>query len=157
MTADHKNPNGRMSRRAIREAVFKLLFISEFNSDEEMKRQVEIYFDGAGSENDDKVSDVIPDGEDVQFINDRYEKVKACVGEIDELLNKTAEGWKTSRMSKVDLCVLRLAVYEMIYDDSIPLSVAINEAVEIAKKFGGETSGSFINGILGKIAKENKE
>lgn len=156
MTAEHKNPNGRLSRRAIREAVFKLIFISEFNSDEEMKRQVEIYFEGAGSQDEGKPPYAEPDEEDIQFINSRYENVRAVSEKIDELLNRTSEGWKTSRMSKVDLCVLRLAVYEMLYDDSIPLSVAINEAVEIAKKFGGEASGSFVNGILGRIAKENK-
>ena len=74
--------------------------------------------------------------------------------EIDSLLNENAKGWKTTRMNKVDLSVLRLAVYEMKWDEDIPEGVAINEAVELAKRFGGENSGSFVNGILGKLAKQ---
>ena len=74
--------------------------------------------------------------------------------EIDSLLNENAKGWKTSRMNKVDLTILRLAVYEMKWDEDIPDGVAINEAVELAKRFGGENSGSFVNGILGKLAKQ---
>ena len=61
---------------------------------------------------------------------------------------------EVSRMSKVDVNILRLAVYEMKYDEDVPVKVAINEAVELAKKFGGDDSSSFVNGILGKIAKE---
>lgn len=149
MVEDGKN--AKMSRRAIREAIFKLLFISEFFSGDEMQTQEEMYFDGAGY---DDVHGMIPTDADAAFIFDKYKKVKETSDKIDILLNKISEGWKTSRMSRVDLNVLRLAVYEMLYDDSIPVSVAINEAVEIAKKYGGDDSGSFINGILGRIAKE---
>ena len=74
--------------------------------------------------------------------------------EIDALLNETSKGWKTKRMSRVDLTALRLAVYELKFDKNVPTGVAINEAVELAKNFGGDTSGSFVNGILGKIAKD---
>ena len=71
---------------------------------------------------------------------------------LDEMINKTAKGWETSRMGKVDLTLIRLAVYEIKYDDEIPTGVAINEAVELAKKFGQDNSPSFINGILAKFA-----
>ena len=74
--------------------------------------------------------------------------------EIDRMLNETSEGWKTSRMGKVDLAILRLAVYEMFFDEDVPVSVAINEAVELGKRFGTDDSSSFINGILGKLAKK---
>ena len=70
---------------------------------------------------------------------------------------RQANGWKTKRMSRVDLTALRLAVYELKYDKDVPTGVAINEAVELAKRFGGETSGSFVNGILGKIANSESE
>ena len=73
---------------------------------------------------------------------------------IDALLNETSKGWKTKRMSRVDLTALRLAVYELKFDKNVPTGMAINEAVELAKNFGGDTSGSFVNGILGKIAKD---
>lgn len=69
------------------------------------------------------------------------------------MLEKEAEGWKISRMGKVDLTILRLAVYEIKYDEDIPTSVAINEAVELAKKFGQEESSKFVNGVLAKFAK----
>ena len=72
------------------------------------------------------------------------------IPEIDEMLNASAKGWKTSRMGRVDLTILRLAVYEMKFDEDIPEKVAINEAVELSKKFG--ESPAFINGVLAKIA-----
>ena len=89
-----------------------------------------------------------------EYMRGKYEKVLEHVEEIDELLNKVSSGWKVNRMSKVDLNILRLAVYEMKYDEDVPFKVAINEAVELSKKFGGDESSSFVNGILGKIAKE---
>ena len=82
------------------------------------------------------------------------DKIIACVPKLDERLNQVAEGWKTKRMGKADLAILRLALYEMLYDESIPVKVAINEAVELAKKFGGDDSPSFVNGILAKTVKE---
>ena len=77
--------------------------------------------------------------------------------EIDGILNANARGWKTSRMNKVDLTVLRLAVYELKWDDEIPVGVAINEAVELAKRFGGDESPSFVNGVLGKVAEQEQK
>ena len=88
------------------------------------------------------------------YMQDKYGKILEHLAEIDEVLNQASSGWKVSRMSKVDLNILRLAVYEMKYDEDVPVKVAINEAVELAKKFGGDDSSSFVNGILGKIAKE---
>ena len=89
---------------------------------------------------------------DRAYIMDKTAAVAARVEEIDGLLNQYSTGWKTKRMNKADLSVLRLAVYEMEMDADVPVSVAINEAVELAKRFGGEDSPSFINGILAKIA-----
>lgn len=133
-----------MGRRELREHIFKLLFMSDFNDGEEMNDQLAMYFDGLEilKENDQK------------YMQSKYENIKAHLDEIDALLNEKSKGWKTSRMSKVDLSILRLAVYEMKFDEDVPVRVAINEAVEIAKAFGGDTSASFVNGILGKIAKD---
>ena len=91
---------------------------------------------------------------DKEYIQKKYEAAAAKIPEIDALLNDTAKGWKTTRMSKVDLTILRLAVYEMKWDSDVPEGVAINEAVELAKRFGGESSSAFVNGVLGKIAKQ---
>ena len=74
------------------------------------------------------------------------------VREIDDLINGNTTGWKTTRMNKVDLSILRLAVYEMKYDDDVPVKVAINEAVELAKRFSGDEGPAFINGVLGRLA-----
>ena len=72
------------------------------------------------------------------------------------MLNEAAEGWKVSRMGKVELSIMRLAAYEIRYDEDVPESVAINEAVEMAKTFGGDDSPAFINGVLGKLAKHQE-
>ena len=71
---------------------------------------------------------------------------------IDALLEETSKGWKTSRMGKVELTILRLAVYEMKFDEDIPEKVAINEAIELSKKFGGDDAPGFVNGVLAKLA-----
>lgn len=132
-----------MRRREQREHIFKLLFMAEFNSEEEMDEQLVMYFDSL-EEVEEK---------DTEYMSEKYKNVLEHLGEIDELLNETSKGWKTKRMSRVDLTALRLAVYELKFDTDVPTGVAINEAVELAKRFGGEASGSFVNGILGKIAR----
>ncbi len=72
--------------------------------------------------------------------------------EIDNLLNEKTTGWKTGRMNKVDLSILRLAVYEILWDEDVPQGVAINEAVELAKRFSSEEGPAFVNGVLARFA-----
>ena len=91
------------------------------------------------------------DVEDGQYISKKCEDIAAHLSEIDAAVNEVSEGWKTSRMGKVDLTLIRLAVYEMKYEEDIPVGVAINEAVELAKKYGTDDSPSFINGVLAKL------
>ena len=88
---------------------------------------------------------------DSEYLQARTANIMEKIPEIDEKLNQAAAGWKTKRMGKVELTILRLALYEMLYDDAIPEKVSINEAVELAKKFGGNDSPSFVNGILAKF------
>lgn len=83
----------------------------------------------------------------------KTEEIMCKVPELDAKIDEVAQGWKTKRMGKVDLTILRLALYEMLYDDEVPEKVAINEAVELAKKFGGNDSPAFINGVLAKLVK----
>ena len=73
--------------------------------------------------------------------------------EIDRTLEESSDRWKLSRLAKVDLAILRVAAAELLYMDDIPDSASIDEAIELAKKFGGDDSGRFINGVLGKVAK----
>ena len=89
--------------------------------------------------------------EDSEYLQARTANIMEKIPEIDEKLNQAAAGWKTKRMGKVELTILRLALYEMLHDDAIPEKVSINEAVELAKKFGGNDSPSFVNGILAKF------
>ena len=86
-------------------------------------------------------------------IESRCQSIREKIPEIDKLIDDNTERWDTTRMGKVELAVLRLAVYEMCYDDDIPVGVAIDEAVEFAKNYGQENSGGFVNAILAKIAK----
>ena len=74
------------------------------------------------------------------------------LSEIDEVLNDISTGWKTSRMNRVDLTILRLAIYEVKWDEDVPTAVAINEAVELAKKYSSDSGPAFINGVLAKAA-----
>ncbi len=81
----------------------------------------------------------------------KNEDILGHITEIDAMVNEVAQGWKTSRMGKVDLTLIRLAVYEMKFEEDVPQGVAINEAVELAKSYGTDDSSSFVNGILAKL------
>ena len=94
----------------------------------------------------------IPTG-DRDYITTKYDRIVERLPEIDGMIDRSAKGWSISRIGKVELSVLRLAIYEMLYDDDIPVGVAIDEAVELAKRFGQDSSGSFVNGILATLAK----
>lgn len=140
-----------MSRREMREQLFKLLFRVEFNDEEAMQQQKELFFDNEGVAVSEEEDITVPKKVKAE-ISGKYEKISEKISEIDEKINEKAEGWKTGRMGKVDLTILRLAVYEILYDETIPTQVAINEAVELAKKFGRDESAKFVNGVLAKFA-----
>ncbi|MCR5269173.1 MAG: transcription antitermination factor NusB [Lachnospiraceae bacterium] len=142
-----------MTRAQIREDIFKLLFRIEFNSVEDMPSQIAHFFDNPQMGEDSEDGDCRIGEQDMQYITQKYEQIVNRIPELDALIDSAAKGWKSSRLGKVDLTILRLAVYEMKYDEDIPVGVAINEAVELAKKFGQDESPSFINGILAKLAK----
>lgn len=130
-----------MSRSQLREHIFKMLFRIEFNKEEEMEEQ-EAFYLGELPEASEKEQD---------YILNKYRSVAEKKDEIDTLLNEVTEGWKTSRMNRVDLTILRLAVYELQWDEEVPTGVAINEAVELAKKYSSDSGPSFVNGILAKV------
>ena len=136
-----------MIRSELREHIFKTLFQIEFNETEEMPDRLQYYLDTIGDAKE----------KDKEYIRQKYEAVVSHVQEIDALLNEAARGWKTSRMNKVDLTILRLAVYEMRWDEDVPGKVAINEAVELVKKYGADNDYQFVNGLLGTVAREREE
>jgi len=146
-----------MTRREAREHCFKMLFCQDFYPAEEKEEQLERYFEAPVEDVTDKngVDEILHkvnlDEESKKALETRVEAIMAKIPELDEAINKIAEGWKTKRMGKVELTILRLALYEMKEDDEIPEKVAINEAVELAKKFGGDDAPAFVNGILAKL------
>ena len=89
-----------------------------------------------------------------QYINTIFAIVKEHLTELDDKINHHSDKWATSRMPKTDLAVLRLATAEILYANDIPTAVSIDEAVELSKKYGSDSSHKFVNGVLGKIAKE---
>lgn len=136
-----------MGRRELREQIFLLLFRVEFNDPSEMPEQLQMFF-----ETDNYEDEAVKWTEkDTTYIKDKYNRIMECLPELDKALNEKSENWDISRMGKVELTILRLAAYEILKDEDVPDSVAINEAVEIAKKFGQEGSGAFVNAILAKF------
>lgn len=135
-----------MKRSELRENIFKLLFRVEFNKEEDMSEQLNLYFDDIPLEGASVIS-----GKNQEFIQEKYRQIIEKIEDIDTVIEETAEGWNIERMGKVELTILRLAIFEIMFDEDVPTPVAINEAVELAKKFGGDDSPAFINGILGKV------
>lgn len=127
-----------MNQIKIRENVFQMLFCSDFHSKDEITNQIDMYLDEV-------------EVEDRDTIIQKVLNISSKIEEIDKKINEIAIKWTTERMAKVDLTILRLAYYEIKYDENIPGVVAINEAVELAKKFGSDNSPKFINGILAKL------
>lgn len=136
-----------MGKREQREQIFALLFRVEFNSMQDMPEQVKLFLED---------SEKMLVEKDASFISARYEAITARIAELDQAINERMEGWDVTRIGKVELTILRIGVYEILYDEDVPNSVAINEAVELAKKYGQESSGSFVNAILAKFVKQGE-
>lgn len=130
-----------MSRRSSRESAMKLIFEICYKP-EETDVILESYFDENKLNQNDK-----------DYISDIVKGTLSNIIEIDGFIERYSKGWKIGRIARVDMAILRLAIYEIKYSDT-PQSVVINEAVELAKKYGTDKSGAFVNGILASIAKE---
>lgn len=131
-----------MTRRQLRENVFKMLFRVEFHDDKELPEQLILFED-----------EVEPISEDEKiYMTNKYKDIYTHIEELDAAINEASKGWKTTRMGKVDLTLIRLAVYEIRFEEDIPVKVSINEAIELAKKYGTDDSPAFVNGILAKFA-----
>ena len=131
-----------MGRRELREHIFRLLFRTEFHSEAEMTEQEDFYLAYLG-----EISD-----EDRAYIQGKVNAIIEKKADLDSRINSVADKWKTERMTKVDLTIIRLASYEIIFDEEVPVGVAINEAVELAKRYVTDQSPSFVNAVLAKLA-----
>lgn len=130
-----------MTRRELRENMFMMLFRIEFHQAGEMTEQLSLF--------EEELENIKE--EDKKYLTGKVDAILSHLESIDAEINDKSVGWKTSRMAKVDLAILRLAVYEIRYEEDIPEKVSINEAVELAKKYGTDDSSSFVNGVLAKF------
>ncbi len=134
-----------MSRKTAREVAMKLAFARMFGGEETYEDVLE------------KSGILEPvESADVAFSDGVIEGIEANKAEIDKYISDNAIGWSFDRLPRVDLCIMRVALYEMLYREDIPTGVSINEAVELAKRFGGEDSSAFINGLLGTVSRKLK-
>lgn len=130
-----------MTRRKQRENIFRILFKLEFNLIDEMDEQIGFSIDGLGEIDD----------ADRDYIVNKTKNVIDHVGEIDKIISGVSSGWNIDRIGKAELAILRLAIYEMKYDEDVPFKVAINEAVELTKLYCNEDAKSFVNALLAKV------
>ena len=157
-----------MGRRASREKVFLLLFRADYYPPEEMPEQIERFFAGEEEDyieeqlekaamEDREIDEIripsrIVSGRDK--IRERALRIMDLIPELDKRLDEKMQGWNSGRIGKVELTILRLALFEMLYDEEVSDAVAINEAVELAKKYGQDKSGECVNGVLAKFAQK---
>ncbi len=133
-----------MNRSAIREQAFKLIYSLDIQRNENLEEQIELYIE----------NNMITEKRAKEYIRESVKGVEENKETILKLIEKNLKSdWKIDRISKIDIAILKLAIYELEYTE-IPFKVVINEAVEIAKKYGEDTSKNFINGILASIVKE---
>lgn len=133
-----------MKRSAIRELAFRLIYSLEIQKPEDLEEQIELYLE----------CEEVEDDEAKEYIKDAVLGIKEHINEIQGLIEKNLKAdWKIDRISKIDLSLLKLAIYEIKYK-KIPYKVAINECLELSKKYGEESSKNFVNGILASVVKE---
>lgn len=145
-----------MTRREIRDKVFKIVFAVEFTAPEDMQEQIDLTFDTElpGEEDDDPMLHAEVGEADRAYISAKVLDIVSKKADIDSMISEVSEGWKLSRIGKAELAILRVGVYEAVYEDSVPEKVAINEAVELAKKYCDVQASKFINALLGKVVKK---
>lgn len=136
-----------MKQRAFKEQVFKLLFRAEFNTKEELLNQLPFYFEAG---------DLTVSEEDRSKIEERLSAVLDSLPEIDEKIASTLKNWKPERIGKVELTVIRMTAYELQTDKKTPVGIIINDAVELARKFGQDGAGQFVNGVLATFVEDRE-
>lgn len=136
-----------MKQRAFKEQVFKLLFRAEFNTKEELLNQLPFYFEAG---------DLTVSEEDRGKIEERLSAVLDSLPEIDAQIASRLKNWKPERIGKVELTVIRMTAYELQTDKKTPVGIIINDAVELARKFGQDGAGQFVNGVLATFVEDRE-
>ena len=129
-----------MLRSQIREEVFKIIFRIPF-AQEEMEEQISYALEELEGKSE----------ENLQYIHDKAEGIVTHLSDIDEKIEMNCEGWSMKRIGKAEIAIMRIAVYEMLYEGEVPNRVAINEAVELSKQYCDEDAKGFVNAVLGKV------
>jgi len=139
-----------MSRRQAREFALQFIFSVDFNKEESVNELLEEFHESetAFIDNNDFTK------KDIEFANSLINGTVENMEKIDELISKSAIGWTFDRIAKVDLAILRLAIFEIYFMEDVPEGVSANEAVDLAKKYSADVAGSFVNGVIGKIIRE---
>ena len=132
-----------MSRKTARDCAFKLIFEIPFHDGMTAQEKINIYFEH------NECEDI--DNKDKKYIELTVTDCFNNLEDVDKKISVSLENWKLERLSKVDLSILRLAAAEIMYNDDIPFKVSVNEAVELAKVYGEDSSPSFVNGVLSKF------
>jgi len=145
---------GYMSRRLARESAIQFLYSTDLNKNEDLEEMLVEFFEIFKENKEDKPQDSL-NANDIRFSQEIIKGTLDKLEHIDQLLQSNITGWTKERIAKVDLAILRLALYEILFRDDIPDSVSINEALELSKKYSTEESSGFINGVLGKIIRES--
>lgn len=135
-----------MSRKNARDNAFKCIYEYEFNKEKDIEKILEFCYE------ENNCSDL-----EKEYIEDVTKGVVENIENIDKIILNNLKNWSIARIAKIDLAILRLAIYEMNYIDNIPLKVSANEAVELAKIYGNTDSKSFVNGLLAKVIEDKKE
>ncbi len=138
-----------MKRSEIRENIFKLLFLDDFYDEEELNNQFSLYFDNYEKCEGKKIAD-----DDKSYMTAKAKDILNNKESIDKAIETVSNKWSVDRMDKVDKSILRLAYYEIKMDEEIPDRVAVNEAVELSKKYSSDASPKFINGVLSNFVEE---
>lgn len=136
-----------ISRREARELWFKIVFEYDFYPNPELDAQLDLFMEQQPMLTDEDRAEIKAKAKDI------FTKIE----ELDKEISEKTEGWSVARMSRVDLSIIRLALYEIRYDDEVPVRVGINEAVELAKIYGGDESPKFVNGVLARLVKGQDE
>ncbi len=132
-----------MLRSQIREELFKIIFRIPFAGEEGMEEQISYALEELQGKSEDNI----------QYIHDKAQSIIEHVAELDEKIAANCEGWNLSRIGKAEIAIMRIAIYEMIYEEDVPNKVAINEAVELSKQYCDEEAKGFVNAVLGKAEK----